>query len=1055
MTEALVIQTLGGLTVHRDGTPIDDFDQRKVPALLVYLACTGRPQRREVLAELFWESRTQAQSLSNLRVALSNLRKTVGPFVNITRETVGMQPDSNWWLDAAAFEQSVVDAGDDPVRQESAVALYQGDFLEGFYIDSQGFEDWMRLERERLRFRGIEALDRLIVRYLAAQDYVSGIRQATRLLQLDPLREETHRLLIELLSRSGQRAAALKQYEMLRQMLDAELSVEPAPQTVTLYKRLLSGNLVQTVERPRIEAPPPVFDLPRHNLPAQATSFVGRESDITTIIERLANTDCRLLTLTGPGGIGKSRLALKVAERLVGEFAHGVFFVPLAPLTSPDDIVSAIATAVQFRFYQSQDSAEQQLLNFLREKEMLLVLDNFEHLLHGAGPVASLLTAAPSVTVLVTTHEPLNLGWEWLYDVQGMMHPATPDVDILEDYGAVRLFVERARRVQPDFRLAAEHASVVRICQLVEGMPLGIEIAAACLRILPCDVIAAELMDLETLRHDMPQRHHSLRALFDHTWQRLTPPEQDAFMKLSVFRGGFSREAAEAVAQTTLPRLATLVNKSLLQCDRDSGRYSIHELLRQYAAQQLEASAKDQEDIRTRHAEYFADYLSERYVAIRSGNQSELLPEIDNLRAAWDWMIEHLNLPAIRRAMRSLFYFYWRQGLHPQGEDAFAHALNALQNPTTMEHKGICGALTVMHAILSNFRSELTAIDGVALLRETDLREELAWAQALAVWGPWAGHEAEVRSLYESSLTIYSELNDRWGIACCLYGLGRIPLFHSPRFEEGRQYLMEALGIFQELGDRMGTADTLQMLAVMSQVLGHYDDAWQHYAACLELARLLDNRREIGRCLNGMACLAMDDGQPEKAQELAQQAVAVAKALGDRPLQFLTLDTLADTYYQKADYAVAKRLYDEARVLAEQLFVQPALPFEKLGDVARATGDYALARRYYYLALKRLHDSIDLPSIVVCLVHVALFYASQGMGERTLDILGVTIPRPALNKHRRDETRLHAELEAEFGLEAVEAAIERGKDRDPLELAREVLVELEQAIQVSSDSRRT
>ncbi len=1044
----LEIRTLGGLTVCRNGTSIADFDQRKVPALLVYLACTERPQPREVLAELFWEDRSQSQSLANLRVALSNLRKTAGPFVDITRETASMAGDSSWWLDVTAFEQRLASAADDPAHLEDALELYQGDFLEGFYVDSQGFEDWARLERERLRFLAVDALDRLIATHLTQGDYAAGISHATRLLKLDPLREKTHRHLMHLLALAGEREAALAQYETCRQIMETEFGAQPMEETVSLFERIQAGQLRPETDLPvtRIEpesSPEDTWQRPRHNLPVQSTSFVGREDDIAVISAQLSDPDCRLLTLVGPGGVGKTRLALAVAERLVDAFAHGAFFVPLAPLISPEGIVSAIATAVGFQFYQSQDSAEQQMLNFLREKEILLVLDNFEHLLHGTGLVDSLLANAPGVTVLVTTREPLNLGWEWLYEVRGLLHPAVDDVQQPEDYGAIRLFMERARRTQPGFRLDGEREHVIRICQLVEGMPLGIEIAAAWLRIMPPAAIAAELLDLEAPQRNLPERHRSLRALFDHIWRHLPAPEQMALMRLSVFQGGFTWEAAAAVVGATRPQLASLVNKSLLQVDHTSRRYSIHELLRQYAAQRLEASAKEQEDIRTRHALYFADYLSDRYVAIRSGHQRELLPEIGNLRMAWDWMAENSNLPAIRRSMRSLFYFYWREGLHQQGEEAFAHALNALQNPTTMEHKGICGALTVMHATLSSFRSEATTIDGVALLRETNLREELAWAQAVAVWGPWPGHEAEVRSLYESSLAIYSELNDRWGIAWCLYGLGRIPLFHSPRFEQAKQYFTEALGIFQEIGDQMGMADTLEMLAVVSHVLGHYDDAWQHYVSCLELARLLDNRREIGRCLNGMACLAMDDGQPEKAQELAQQAVAVAKALGDQSLRFLSLDTLADTYYMQADYTAAKRLYDEAHVLAEQLFAQPALPFEKLGDIARATRDYTLARRYYYQALKRLHDNGYLPYAVACLVRVALLYASQGMGERALDILGVTIPHPALNKNMRDEARLRAELEAEFGLEAVAEAIERGKDRDVFEVAREVLAELE------------
>jgi predicted ATPase/DNA-binding SARP family transcriptional activator len=1054
MTPQLQIRTLGGLTIDCNGTPITAFDQRKVPALLVYLAFAERPQPREVLAELFWEDRTQSQSSANLRVALSNLRKTVDPFVDVNRETAGMAT-GGWWLDAVAFEECLEKPGQNVEQLEKALELYQGDFLEGFYIDSRGFEDWALLERERLRFRAMEAFDRLIDCHLNQGHYAEGITHATRLLQLDPLREKTHRSLMRLLALSGEREAALAQYETCRQMLETEFGVKPTPETHTLYQTIRAGTFVP---EPVVLSPPtepePVWQRTRHNLPVQSTSFVGREDDITAIIEQLMDSDCRLLTLLGSGGMGKTRLALAVAERLVDDFPHGVFFVPLAPVSAPDEIVPAIATAVQFQFYQGPDSAEQQLLNFLRDKDMLLVLDNCEHLLEGMGLVDNILSTAPGVTVLATSRESLSLGWEWLYEVRGMIHPATLDADTLEDYGAIRLFVERARRVQPDFRLADEREHVIRICQLVEGMPLGIEIAAAWLRMMPCDAIADELLDLETLQRDVPERHFSLRALFDHTWQRLTAQEQTTFTKLSVFRGGFTQEAAESVAQTTLPRLAMLVNKSLLHYDRASRRYSLHELLRQYADAKLGATPSQEHGVRNDHARYYGEFLEQRYEQIRSNDQNETLAEIDNLQTAWNWAVTTCNLAVFRMSLRSLFWLYALQAKDHQGiRKALGQAVTALRRVApTDERNLVLGHILAVQAVFSPDDGRPLAEEGLALVRKFGTRADIAFVQLIA--GVSLGHSDERLTYYQDSLAIYSELGDQWGTARCLYDIGMVNYWHLLNITEGKQYIEQAYTIFREIGDQDGIRLCLQNLGIIEGLQGNHAAARRYTEASLAIVRKLGNRPRTADLLSNLAYNVVALGRFDEAEQYATRAVNIAKEIGNRFQTVDFLDTLGDIKYGQEEYIAAKQLFEECMTISTKLADARRTVFahKQFAFVEIALGDYPAARQHLHQALSAAHDHRNLPFIIDCLVAMALLFAAEGQAERALELLGFTVSRPAVGKHARNEARLRAELEAEFGPDAVEAAIARGQGQDPAAVARAVLADLEDEPYPASNS---
>jgi predicted ATPase/DNA-binding SARP family transcriptional activator len=666
MTPTLTLRLLGTPQVSREGAPVSGFISAKAQGLLYYLAVTGRPHTREALAGLFWSDMPEVQAAKNLRNVLSNLRALAGTHLLISRQDVAFDRTSAYWLDVELFLSTLGDAATrDLGALHRAVELYQGDFLDGFYVgEALAFEEWVLGRRALLKGHVLQALHTLVTRHLEREEYAAGIDYANSLLAIEPWREETHRHLMILLARSRQRSAALVQYETCRRVLARELNVEPMPETTALYEHLRAA-----------AAPPP------HNLPPQPTAFVGRQAELAEVARFLSKPNDQLLTLVGPGGIGKTRLALQAAARCVEpeasyetHFADGVFVVPLAVGLSGRDeaqpsLIAAMADALHFSF-QGPVHPQAQLLGYLREKRMLLVLDNFEHLVSEARQLGDILRLAPGIKLLVTSRTRLNLQEERLLELTGLEYPAAREVPaavpgrLLEGYSAIALFVQQARRARPGFILEpGSEPAVVHICQLAEGVPLAIELAASWLRVLSCAEILAELEQgldiLTSSMQNVPARHRSLRAVFEHSWALLSPPEQVLFRQLAVFRSSFRREAAAQVVGASLPLVAGLADKSLLRRNAD-GRYEVHELLRQYADEHLRADPQEFEQVHDQHCRYYANLLTAFQPQLQGGGaelqaaMAALSAERENVRAAWNWAVEHRRIVELNQFMDCL-----------------------------------------------------------------------------------------------------------------------------------------------------------------------------------------------------------------------------------------------------------------------------------------------------------------------------------------------------------------------------------------------------------------
>ena len=605
----LSLALLGSFQATLDSRPITKFASDKVRALLAYLAVEAdRPHRREALAGLLWPDWPDASALTNLRNALSSLRKAIGdretvaPVVLADRETVQFNSAGDAWVDVQAF-RSLTDPHQPIDGLEHGIALYRGPLLEGFSCDCGPFEEWLQVVREQLQRQCLISLARLAGHHERHGDLDKACQVAWKQLDLAPWQEEAHRQLMRLLALSGQRSAALAQYETCRQVLQSELGVEPAPETVVLYESIRDGTFqAQAVTQASTSLSAGSAAPPRHNLPAQLSTFIVREKEIVLVKQKL--TEHRLVTLTGSGGVGKTRLSIQVGREVLPLFPHGVWLVELAPLADPALVPQTVIQV--FGLQQNADRSPLTMLaDYFREKTALLVLDNCEHLIDACAQLAEhLLRHCPEVRILASSREALGIEGEAAFRVPSL---SLPPVDAstreaLTHSEAAQLFLDRTAMAAPDWRLTDADAPVIaQICRRLDGIPLAIELAASRVKLLKMEQIAARLDDAFRLltggsRTALP-RQQTLRATIDWSYNLLSEAERSALRRLSVFAGGWTLEAAEAIcagddvdARDVLDLLTQLVNKSLVMVEHkqgESARYCLLETIRQYAHEKL------------------------------------------------------------------------------------------------------------------------------------------------------------------------------------------------------------------------------------------------------------------------------------------------------------------------------------------------------------------------------------------------------------------------------------------------------------------------------------
>lgn len=1095
----LAISLLGSLQVRLDGAPLSGFTSKKAQALMAYLAVETRAHQREELAGLFWPDYPESSARTSLRNVLANVRRVIDdrhaspPFLTISRQTIRVNPAGNIDSDVAIFDRPFPPEPFDPEllsHLEEAVAAIQGSFLAGFSLaDSPAFEEWILLKREYFERQIGGALRRLTNHYAKEKAYTQALAHARRWVALDPWQEEAHRQVMRLLALSGRRSEALAHYATCRRALAEGLGIEPSDATTQLFRQIHDNTL-------RGEAKSAGAGIVRSAIPRPLTPLVGREQALAEVAELLADPNVRLLTLVGPGGIGKTHLALEAAAAQQSRFKHGVALVSLAPLASAAGMVSALAEALHFAFYENAPP-EEQILDYLREKKLLLVMDNFEHLLDGAKLVTMMLATAPGLKILTTSRIRLQVRGEQLYPLAGLTYPAEGtqleallDQNSRRSFGALMLFVQQARRLQPDFALTLDTvADAIRICRLVEGMPLGIVLATAWIELLTpgeiADEIARSFTFLQAEGHGLPSRHQNLQAVFTHTWSLLSERDQRIFQQASVFRGGFTLDAAQAVIGAALPDLRALVGKFLLHRAPD-GRYTIHELLCQFAAQELAQSAAEELGVRQRHSAFFSAYLYQRTDDLRVARQQQALAEIEaegeNIRVAWQWAVEHQQIAHLDQAINGLGIFYEWRGRYHDGEAACRAAAAMLCQIETGAAVRVLIRILTWQARFSRLQGQSERAGHLAgqslhLLSEPILGDQDTRPERAATYlelGQQAENVADIQTWLERSLAIYRALDDAWGAAQALYLLGNNLGFkndytvYAGRLSEslhirralgdqrgiaevlaaqgfcgvllgqtaqGRQLLKESLAICQESGDRATLALTLARLGIASSFAGAFEEARRYYAEATTIYQDLGNRT---RGASGMTLLSEATshlGRYAEAQNIAEKAVKVCRAINKSAelsyaLWFLGLATLAEGASSEAEQLLAESIaiHEEVGWLSRECDVRVTYGFAMLKS-GYVTQTQQCLRAVLPIALKYhlFRTSVEGVALAAC------YWAARQEPERAVELYATAQRHPYIANSRWFDDVAGRQIATAAKLladAAVSAAQTRGRSRD-------------------------
>jgi predicted ATPase/class 3 adenylate cyclase/Tfp pilus assembly protein PilF len=727
----------------------------------------------------------------------------------------------------------------------------------------------------------------------------------------------------------GQILLSLATEELVRDHLPAGIALRDMGER--RLKDLIRPERVFQVIAPDLRADfPPLktLDARPNNLPAQTTPFIGREKEIRAIKEQLANAQLRLLTLSGVGGAGKTRLALQAAADMVDDFEHGVFFVPLAALSDQALVLQTIAQAFDVRETAGRQLKEQ-LKNHLREKQMLLVLDNFEQVIDAAPLVTDLLAAAPRLKVLVTSREVLRLSGETDYPVPPLSLPdlkRLPPLERLTQYEAVALFIERAVAVRASFTVTNDNApAVAEICYRLDGLPLAIELAAAHARVLPPQRMLSELSHRLTFlmggARDLPARQKTLRGAIDWSHDLLSGDEQKLFRRLAVFVGGGTLEAIEAVCNIEddlkiLETMESLAGKSLVKQTEALGepRFATLATIREYAGDRL-AAAGDEERVRERYGHYFLALAEEAEPKSVGAEQAKWLrrldEEHDNLRSALEWSLAQAVSEGGLRFCGALQGFWWTRGYLSEGRE------------------------WCMRVLAKAGAHERT-------------RERARALKAAGVLAYQQGDYPAARALDEECLAIQRQLGDRRGIAGSLNNLGLVACDQGD-FPAARLLHEESLTIVRELGDRKGIANSLNNLGNVAYDQGSFSSARGLYEESLAIARELGDREGVARVLGNLGNVAKHQGDLLSARALHEESLAIKRELGYRQRIASSLNSLADLSIDERDFGSAQALYREALVIGRELGERLRIAFslEGLAAVVAAQGSSLRAARIW------------------------------------------------------------------------------------------------------------
>ncbi len=848
--------------------------------------------------------------------------------------------------------------------------------------------------------------------------------------------------------------AARQKLLLDEQWLATLLALQPGKESIGVDDRaqaidtaralgLLDGDTARLPDRASESAPR--TRLPKHNLPAPMTPFVGREQELDELADLLTDESVRLVTLLAPGGMGKTRLALEAAERQLDDFPDGVYFVPLAE-SAPEHIVSTIGDhIVHFRFHTGSEP-KPQVLAFFHDKRILLLLDNFEHLLAEASLLVDLLQAAPTLKLLVTSRERLNLSGEVVFSLSGM---ACPDADTTPEalgYSAVKLFVQQARLARRDFDLQVEDVPhVARLCRLTAGMPLGIVLAAAWVEMLSpreiADEIAGSLDFLAVERRDLPERQRSVWAVFDYSWKRLSKAEQDSFMQMAVFRGGFTRQAAQVVTGVNVQTLQALVNRALVMRTPD-GRYEVHELLRQYAEEQLDLTG-EVDATRDAHSQYYLNMLADLEADVKGHRQAEALDEIDadfdNVRAAWEWALRQGHYEWIEAALECIIWLGFMRSRFKEVADLVFQAEQTIQDVSEANSLWpwfVARPVLFLGLHLEEKEREAHARRTLEVVRSQGDQAETAFCLfALAHYRYVAQDYSTSFSLFEESLEHFHSMNNRFYSGWALMFMGSCTR-HLGGIAQSIHYFRQSLDLRQAIGDKFGEVVTQTNFGINAILAGNLAEAERVF-------RNPDMTEETEGFAEAMlGFINFLRGAMQQAGESGRKVLEAFSRYHFDTTRALSLSLRGVLDCAEERYADSVRLAQEARGLVTLsycvFFAEWTLALACCG-----LGDYGSARKSLRAALDYACTVKAHGAMTWCLPAAALVLEHAEEPEAAVELLALAYHHPVGSSGWLDKTpliaRLRADLEAALGTDAYADAWARGKALDLEHVAAQLL----------------
>ncbi len=890
------------------------ISRRKALALFCYLAMRDQPISRDALSNLLWSDYDPERARADLRVSLCAINKAIGDdWLVVDRDTIRISPEKPIWLDVLAFQTAVQiplthQHHPDEVcmaclpHYEAAYQLYTDDFLAGFTVPNVAeFEDWQLMQTEMLRLSYQQVLRKLVLGYSALQQLDAAMQYGQRWLGLDLFNEEAHRYMMCLQAWTGNKTGALQQYLTCQQILLDELGVEPSDETNQLYQDLKDGILPSfpIIYYDEITPTTP------HNLPPQPNPFRGRSDEVAQLIANLKNDDCRLLTLTGLGGSGKTRLACHTARQVFAFFPDGIFFVPLVGVFNRYAILTKIADAIGFQFVEG-DLQETQLFTYLSSKQLLLILDNFEHLLEHVSLVEQILQQVSTVKLLITSRIPLNLKAEWVFTVDRMTE------------GAEQLFLDSALRVEQRFELNQSEI-IQQICEQLAGLPLAIELAATWVSVLSLPEILQEVQQnkeaLETNWHDIPERQRSLQDNFEYSWRLLNSTNQQALASMAIFSGNFSYPAAKAVADVRISSLATLAAQGLIKRNAQ-GLYDLHILIRQFALNKLRQSPEQYMTVVLAFIRYVNQLLVDHLPELRGEGmlaaKNSLQLEFNSIRAACMLALEHQQAHLMLDALPTLALFYDIQGYYQEALMIFQQFSHAKPH----------------HDLLS-------------------VRAKIYWGRFARLLGDYSLAKTLLLQVLEQARMFPYELASAY-----------IQLYHvlyNQDHQQALSYAQKALEIFDELNLPLEKGMVLRAFAEIKTHIGLTDEAILDAQQALNLLRPLGDIFELAPIYRTLSRLYIYQGNYDDALVAGQKSVALYKQFDFKNQLIRSQTILASIYNRTSEYEQAQIILQEAIALAEQLQLDETLMYALL-----EYGTNAYYRKTYQDAIDALEQALQL-----------------------------------------------------------------------------------------------